>query len=138
MEWEEGIEGRPHSLPGPLLSLLTFWVFTYITRAFRKIQHLDCVFKVMSSVGFHTNASGWLKHLRFGGKINFLCLSLEALESVALGWCADSAPPSHWALVWLFELVQIVFFGETFISSSITVRASVFTEQRSVQIQSHF
>lgn len=92
VELEEGIEGRPHSLPGPFLSLLTLWVCTCITRAFRKFQHLDCVFKVMSSVGFHTNASGWLKHMPRGGKINFLCLSLEALESVALGWCVDSAP----------------------------------------------
>lgn len=58
MEWEEGIEDPPRSLPGLLLSLLTLGVSTYITGAFRKIQHLDCVFKVMSSVGFHTNASG--------------------------------------------------------------------------------
>lgn len=78
---------------------------------FRKIQHLDCVFKVMNSVGFHANASGCLKQAA-AWENPLLCLSVEALESVVFGWCIDSSPASHWALLLLFDLVQILPFGE--------------------------
>lgn len=43
-------------------------------------------------------------------------------------------PPVRPALVWLFDLVQILFFGEILTSSSVAGRASVFAEPRNAPI----